>query len=247
MRVNQEKEWFESWFDTKWYHILYKNRDMQEAEVFLEHLIQNLNLNEKSRILDAACGSGRHSIFLNKKGFDVTGFDLSAQSISLAKKSENEKLHFQTADLRSFKSDQKFDVILNLFTSFGYFASVEDNVKVLQNFKNSLTAEGVLLIDFMNAKKVIKHLVLSEIKTVEGIDFELRRFVEDGKIIKEIEFLAEGELKHFQEKVSAFILEDFIKMLDSAGFKIKEIYGDYKFQPFLVESSPRLIIKAIPV
>ncbi len=80
------KNWFAKWFDTKYYHILYKDRDYQEARMFIDNITSYLNLPEKAKVLDLACGKGRHSIYLNKLGFDVVGADLSENSINEAKK-----------------------------------------------------------------------------------------------------------------------------------------------------------------
>ena len=71
----EQQNWFASWFDTDYYHILYKDRDYDEAELFMNHLTNYLNIPEGGTILDLACGKGRHSVFLNDLGFDVTGAD----------------------------------------------------------------------------------------------------------------------------------------------------------------------------
>ena len=82
----QRQEWFGKWFDSPYYHILYHDRDFQEAQQFIDNLINVLGLSKTDNILDVACGKGRHSIYLNQKGFDVTGFDLSEQNIDHVKK-----------------------------------------------------------------------------------------------------------------------------------------------------------------
>ena len=119
MSEDKHTEWFESWFDSPYYHVLYKNRDFSEAELFIDKLIQLIEPTKASRVLDLACGKGRHSIYLNKKGFDVTGIDLSEKSIACAKTAENETLHFYMHDMRKLFRTNYFDVVLNLFTSFG--------------------------------------------------------------------------------------------------------------------------------
>ena len=115
--------WFASWFDTPYYHILYKERDDHEAEFFMNSLTSFLKLPKKAEILDLACGKGRHAIYLNELGYDVTGIDLSAASIEFAKKFETDKLHFAIHDM-SISYPKKFDAVFNLFTSFGYFENV---------------------------------------------------------------------------------------------------------------------------
>jgi len=118
-----EKEWFESWFDTKYYHILYKNRDYTEAEKFISKLIDFLNPEPDSKFVDIACGRGRHSVYINRLGYSVVGYDLSEESILEAKKHSKKDLKFYTHDMRQIFRTNYFDFALNLFTSFGYFKS----------------------------------------------------------------------------------------------------------------------------
>jgi len=80
------QNWFASWFDTPYYHILYKERNYREAQIFMDNLTHYLNLPEKAKVLDLACGKGRHAIYLNQLGFEVIGADLSENSIAEASK-----------------------------------------------------------------------------------------------------------------------------------------------------------------
>lgn len=233
--------WYASWFDTPYYHILYKDRDYDEAQLFIDNLIQYLNLPEDAKVLDLACGRGRHSIYLNKLGHDVIGADLSANSIQYAKKYENENLEFVVHDMRK-PFDIKFDTILNLFTSFGYFPDEKDNLTTLKAIQESLTEYGLAVMDFMNADKVVKNLVPKEIKTVDGIEFHITRKFEDGFIFKNIKFEDKGESFDFTERVRALTLEDFEKLMDEAGIFLLDTFGNYKLQKFNKEESDRLIM-----
>ncbi len=237
----QTSSWFASWFDTKYYHILYKDRDYKEAQVFMDNLTHYLNLPEEAKILDLACGKGRHSVYLNSLGYDVTGADLSENSIKEASKSENSTLHFKVHDMRDV-CDSKYDAIFNLFTSFGYFESDDDNLTTLKAIKNSLTEYGFACIDFMNVDFVIENLVAEEVKTVENIDFHIKRYVKDNHIFKEIDFEDNGEKFHFTEKVQALRLADFEKMMEEAEIYLLDIFGNYKLQPFYKNQSERLIM-----
>ena len=96
----QDKEWFKSWFDTTWYHLLYRHRDEEEARRFMSRLTSFFPVPAGARILDLACGKGRHAAFLAEKGYEVTGIDLSGESIRTAKKMESERLRFEVADMR---------------------------------------------------------------------------------------------------------------------------------------------------
>jgi SAM-dependent methyltransferase len=235
------QNWFASWFDTPYYHILYKERNYREAQIFMDNLTHYLNLPEKAKVLDLACGKGRHAIYLNQLGFDVIGADLSENSIAEANKNSNSSLHFQVHDMREKMEDQ-FDAIFNLFTSFGYFENDADNLKTLIAIKESLTEHGFAVIDFMNVNQVIANLVPVETKTVEGIDFHIQRYVKDGHIYKEIAFKDQDESFHFTEKVQALTLQNFQDMMEEAGIYLLDIFGDYKLKKFHKTESERLIM-----
>ncbi|WP_281632022.1 class I SAM-dependent methyltransferase [Flavobacterium luteolum] len=241
---NQEgddQNWYSSWFDTPYYHILYKDRNYREAQVFMDNLTHYLNLPEKAKVLDLACGKGRHSIYLNQLGYDVLGADLSENSITEASKNSNETLHFKVHDMRE-PFEEKFDAIFNLFTSFGYFESDDDNLTTLKAIKESLSEYGFAVIDFMNVANVIENLVPEEVKTVDEIDFHIKRYVEDGHIFKEIDFEDQGRKYHFTEKVKALTLKDFQDLMDEAGIFLLDIFGDYKLKKFHKTESERLIM-----
>lgn len=239
--LKEKNTWYASWFDTPYYHILYKDRDHEEAQLFIDNLNQYLNIAEDAKVLDLACGRGRHSIYLNKLGHNVIGADLSANSINYAKQYENENLKFVVHDMRE-PFVEKFDAILNLFTSFGYFPDEKDNLITLKAIQESLNEYGLAVLDFMNVEKVIKNLVPTEVKTVEGIDFHITRKYEDGFIIKNIKFEDNGESFDFTERVRALTLDDFEKMMDEAGIFLLDTFGNYKLQKFHKEESDRLIM-----
>ncbi|PWH81563.1 class I SAM-dependent methyltransferase [Brumimicrobium oceani] len=242
--AQQKGEWFETWFDTRYYHILYQNRDFSEAERFINNLLDDLDLSKSANCLDLACGKGRHSVFINKKGFKVTGVDLSQNSISEAKPFENDSLSFDTHDMREVYKENTFDVVFNLFTSFGYFDDYEDNAKVLNSVHKMLVADGLLVIDFMNADFVLDNLVKKEVKTLDNIDFRITKSYDGRHIFKDINFSDEGKEYHFQEKVQAIKKDEFEMLLKESGFEIEKIYGDFSLSPFSKEKSDRLIIIA---
>lgn len=240
-QLKSTENWYTSWFDTPYYHILYKDRNYREAQVFMDNLTHYLNLPEKAKVLDLACGKGRHSIYLNQLGFTVLGADLSENSIAEANKNTNETLLFKVHDMRE-PFEEKYDAIFNLFTSFGYFENDEDNLTTLKAIKESLTEYGFAVIDFMNVAQVLETLVPEETKTVEEIDFHIKRYLKDGHIYKEIDFEDKGQKFHFTEKVKALTLKDFEELMEEAGIYLLDIFGDYKLKKFHKTDSERLIM-----
>ena len=239
--AKNSENWFSTWFDTPYYHILYKNRNDEEAQTFMDNITHYLNMPENGTILDLACGKGRHSIYLNKLGYQVTGVDLSENSIAIAQESSNETLQFKTHEMRD-PMNETYDAVFNLFTSFGYFDTHEDNIKTLKAIKESINEYGFGVIDFFNADFIIENLVAEETKEIDGITFHIKRSVENKKIIKEIRFEDKGESFFFTEKVSAFTLADFEEMMEEAGIYLLEIFGDYKLRKFYKSQSERLIL-----
>lgn len=237
----EQANWFASWFDTPYYHILYKDRDYAEAQHLIDNLTEYLNLPEKANVLDLACGKGRHSIYLNKLGFQVTGADLSQNSIKEAAQHQNENLKFVIHDMRE-PFEQKFDAIFNLFTSFGYFENHNDNLKTLSAIKNSLTEYGFAVMDFMNVDYVIPNLVENEVKIVDGITFNIKRYYKDNYIFKEIRFTDQDQDFFFTEKVAALTLKDFENLMEQAEIYLLDVFGDYKLNKFYSKNSPRLIM-----
>jgi SAM-dependent methyltransferase len=229
----QSTEWFESWFDSPYYHILYNHRNDKEAQQFLDQLIYYVNMPEQGTVLDMACGRGRHSKYLNSLGFNVTGIDLSVKSIQDANLSANEKLVFKVHDIRN-PVEGTYDLVLSLFTSFGYFENEKEDLQVLKGMKKAINTYGLGVLDFMNTDKVIRNLVPEEQVFRDGITFNIKRFVKDGFIIKEISFENNNQKFHFYEKVKALTLPDFEILFSKSGIDLLDVFGDYslgKYQP----------------
>ena len=240
----ERKEWFAEWFDSKYYHILYNNRNYQEAEAFLSKLIDFLKPNLSDKIIDLACGKGRHSIYLNKLGYDVTGIDLSVNSIKEASLFANEKLKFEMADLRNLPYNNAFEFGLNLFTSFGYFESDKVNIEVFSQFNKILKPNGIILVDFLNATKIYAQTNCVEAKEIEGIQFQINKKIENNRVIKTIEFSDNGNKNFYSESVQLLELSDFEKLVEQTSFKLLHVFGNYNLEPYNQELSDRLIILA---
>ena len=237
------KDWFTDWFNTSYYHILYKERNDTEAQVFMKNIVALLSLDKSTHILDLPCGKGRHAVFLNSLGYRVTGADLSKNSINLAKKHENDTLHFEVQDMRAvFKN--KYDAVFNLFTSFGYFEDDKEDLLILQNIKNGLTKEGVFVFDFLNAALVKENLVAKETKVIDNITFNISKEITKGFILKHISFFADGENHSYTERVKYLDLKKMTSYLEKVGFKVEHTFGDYHLNSFNSKHSNRLIIVA---
>lgn len=237
--------WYESWFDSPYYHILYSNRDDDEARTFIDTLLAHLEPAPTSSILDLACGKGRYSRYLAEKGFsNVVGLDLSEKSIRYARQYESERLSFYTHDMRLPYRTNYFDYIFNFFTSFGYFEQEKDDLRTLKAVANGLHRQGTFVLDFFNAQYVIDRLTGQEEKIINGIHFQIYKRLEGNRVTKNIDFVHNGTNYHFEERVRLYFPEDFDRLFAQAGLHIRERFGDYHLNPFDLKKSPRLILVA---
>jgi ubiquinone/menaquinone biosynthesis C-methylase UbiE len=241
----RKREWFETWFDSPYYHILYDHRDEKEAETFIKNLKIYLPLHGKERILDLACGAGRFAAFISKYVDEVVGLDLSENSIQQAKRNyPAQNLEFYKHDMRLPFRINYFDYVFNFFTSFGYFKRTTDNLHVLQSIYKGLKPGGTLVLDFMNTAYSIQHLKESETIVKQNIAFNIKREIKDGKILKHIQFEAKEKSYEFTESVQALLPEDFHSLLEQAGFSLTAEFGGYHLEPYDAEKSSRYIVLA---
>ncbi|WP_044206161.1 cyclopropane-fatty-acyl-phospholipid synthase family protein [Flammeovirga sp. OC4] len=239
--MQKGEEWFDQWFNTPYYHILYQNRDFNEAEQFMCALSDHLGISKNDKVLDLACGKGRHSIFLNKQGFDVEGIDLSTESIQHAHQFENDRLKFNVHDMRELYKEQEYNFVLNLFTSFGYFETEEEDLSALQMIAHSLKEGGVLVLDYFNTYKVISNLPEKTVIERPELSFNVHKFLNNRHVMKQIEFTDKGKHYIFTERVEALRKSDFLGLFEKVNLKVINIFGDYKLNSFDKETSDRMI------
>ena len=239
-----KKEWFASWFDSPYYHTLYKSHDETDARKAIDGLMRALPVQAGARILDLACGKGRHARYLAEKGYDVTGLDISESSITYARHFEHERLNFYQHDMRLPFRSNYFDAVVNFFTSFGYFAQDRDHLASLKYVALNLKPGGLLLIDYFNAEYVRSSLVRNEQKEIDGIVFHLKKNIRGPFVYKTVEFGTGGRKFVFRERVRLFSQEDLRAMMEQVGLSVTATYGSYDLSPFVLESSKRLILIA---
>lgn len=238
--------WYKSWFNSPYYHQLYFDRDEKEAALFIDKLTSHLNPRPNSRMLDVACGKGRHALQLANKGFDVTGIDLSEHSIKQALEHEKENLHFYRHDMRLPFWINYFDVALNLFTSFGYFDAERENNNAIQTISAALKKKGIFVMDYLNVGYTINHLEPYTEKEMNNIHYTITKWDDDKFFYKKIEIKEEklNYPKVFTEKVQKFTLNNFTDMFARCGLEIKEVFGDYQLNSYDYAATPRLIMIA---
>ena len=200
----------------------------------------------QSRMLDVACGKGRHSMQLAGKGFDVTGIDLSEDSIKKALENEANNLHFYQHDMRLPFWINYFDYAFNFFTSFGYFRTQREHDNAVRTIAQSLKVDGTFVMDYLNVHFSEDNNIYQSEKDIDGVNFIITKWFDETHFYKKI--VIEDEAKEepftFVERVAKFNLGDFTEMFAYQGLQIQEVFGDYNFSRYDVKKSPRLVMIA---
>lgn len=249
MGDREEQDWFEEWFDSPLYELIYSERNQGEAEKLANLIVELLPPSEFRHVLDLGCGRGRHSISLARRGYRVTGVDLSEASIRTARKRALEKgvkeVRFIRGDMRE-PFDETVDAVVNLFTSFGYFETDRENRQVLSNMFGMLRPGGRVVVDYLNSERVKSSFVPNEEGEYDGIHYSIRRYVQNQAIHKEIHFNGGEQAggRSYNERVKLYDPEWFEEAFRSVGLQPMKLLGDYEGSSFDSESSPRLLVLA---
>lgn len=242
MEQNQTIMWYKKWFDTEYYHLLYANRNEEEAHRFIKNIHNTLHLPEKSMVWDSACGKGRHCYVFHKLGYHVTGTDISPNNIRAAKENYKELAdNFFLHDMRREFYQNYFDLVLNLFTSIGYFDYLYEEQKAIHILCKACKTNGYIIIDFLNPDYLTTKIVPHETKEINRIVFNIKREIKDGFVFKHIEVIDKNNKYHFQERVRLLSFSFIEKELHKNNVKLVHTFGDYNLSEFNPKTSPRMI------
>ncbi|NTU58755.1 MAG: methyltransferase domain-containing protein [Chlorobiaceae bacterium] len=247
-RDNASREWFEDWFSNPLYLKVYHHRDSAEAELCVETILRitGTPTNSLRPVLDIACGAGRHAIAMAHLGLQVTANDLSAFLLGLAEKeAENRGLdiEFTCSDMRSISLEREFDLIVQLFSSFGYFETDEEDQAVIRNVAEMLSPEGWYVLDLINPQYLKKHIVLRTEKSVDTLSITEERELTDRNVCKTITIKdVNGDECSYSESMRLFSPAEISTLLESENLEVKFIAGDYRGHEFQENTSPRMIL-----
>jgi len=238
---SEEAGWFEQWFGEDYLHI-YQHRDEREAEHAIELIASNLAGREIHSVLDLGCGAGRHTKVLFERWWTV-GLDLSMALLKLARK-ESPSAPYVRAGMRELPfADESFDLVVNLFTSFGYFEDDREHARVLSRVCAVTQHGGTFVIDFLNAGQVRRELVPYDERVENGITIEQTRTISQDDRFVEKRIRLRGRGKEYIERVRLLSDADLERMLSAAGFDVSKRFGDYNGASWS-EDSPRTILFA---
>jgi len=232
-------EWFEEWFGEE-YLRLYPHRDDTEAERAVDLIRRTVPFRAGWRVLDVACGAGRHARAFEAVGARCTGLDLSQTLLRLARQAT--KAPLVRADMRQLPiRPGSMDLTVNLFTSFGYFDQDSQHTAALGEMIGTVRQGGWFVIDFLNPEAVRRQLVPEETLQLAGATVRVSRSVSaDGRYVCKSIRAAEG--RHFQERVRLFEPEQMSEMLKAAGVTVRFSFGDYDAGPLTLHSSRTILV-----
>lgn len=228
--------WYETAFQREYLDLYYK-RDDKSAKAEAEFTAAALGLREGSRILDIACGGGRHARALEALGHEVVGLDLSSDLLQ-----EADGVTRVRGDMRALPFVGAFDAATSFFTSFGYFDE-EGNRAVLRTASNALRSGGVYLLDYLNAIVVRTGLVPEGEEERDGVKYSVRRRIENDRVVKDVKIDRDGEALSYTESVRLYIHNELVEMLARAGLDVVKAYGDFDGSDYTTDA-PRCILVA---
>lgn len=233
--------WYEKSFQRE-YEVLYQHRDDLSARTEIHSLIQGLDLPKRGKVLDVCCGSGRHARVLDELGYEVTGVDLSSYLLDIARKKDpKNRICYEKCDIRNISYDREYDIAFNLFTSFGYFSSDEENELTIQRIVCSVKPGGYVVIDYLNPDFVKDCLVPHSKRKVGEIEIEEKRWVDDSFVYKQITYKDFQVTKKLIERVRLYSFATMKNFLEKAGVIDMILFGDYELKPYSKDSA-RMII-----
>lgn len=241
-----KQNWFEHWFDSPLHEQLYAKRDADDADRLAGLISAHFPAREYPKLLDLACGRGRHSINFARRGYQVTGVDLAPTAIERAKGKAVQagvEIDFIVGDMRQ-PLDMTFDVVVNLFTSFGYFSDEAENELPIAAMSQMVRQGGQVWIDFLNPGHVVANLVPTNSGTIPGWSYNIRRWIESGAVRKEIQLIevTTGDEQVFTEYVKLLELDWFKDISMRHGLQLHSVFGDYEGSSYDAIATPRLIM-----
>ncbi|ANU11069.1 hypothetical protein A1A1_13607 [Planococcus antarcticus DSM 14505] len=232
--------WYEEHFQTDYIKI-YQHRH-SEAENELRKLLELIPWEKGQSVLDLCCGYGRHSRYLAELGWRVTGVDLSAPLLQEAiRLTVNLPIQYMRCDMRNIPFQKEMDLVLNMFTSFGYFPQDAENEKVIEGISQSLKEGGYFIMDYLNPKFVEENLIPYSREEIGPIELIQYRKVENGHVHKNIFMISGSEEKQYEEIIKLYDLDKMMKMLTSKGLYVQKILGHYDGSEYHFQKSPRMI------
>lgn len=241
-----DNPWYTDWFGSPFYRQLLSETEGKQQLELAKNLLVKLRGNISGQLFDTACGNGSRSVGMASLGFEVTGVDLSAENISIAKQQETEKLHFFIHDLRLPFFSNYFDVAINMSPGFGFYRTRREHEAAIRTIARSLKPGGVLLLDYPNVHYTEANWPASESKEVNGTGYDIQRWQDEDLFYERINITDASLISPMEvtTKLAKFGLGDFNEILSFQGLQVQEVFGNIELAAYDVNRSSRLIIIA---
>jgi SAM-dependent methyltransferase len=241
-----DPHWYQSYFDDAVLRLYRSLLDPEEARRETAAILDWLGLPLGANVLDVGCGWGRHALLLAEAGLEVTGVDLSPAALIAAAASAREaglSIRWESRDMRVLGFEAEFDAALSLFSSLGYFLSDDEDLRVLQGIRRALRPGGLLLLETMHRDSFVSGFQPRERwEGVEGGPVEVERdFDPVAGVNRERLTWPDGRVKEHAMRIRT--ATEWVRLLEAAGFEIRELFGGWEEEP-LLPTSPVLLLLA---
>ena len=236
--------WFKEWFESPDYLTVYSHRDDEDAGKLTELILRNIKLSPNSKALDAGCGAGRYILKFTNAGFKTFGFDLSSTLLHKAKDALLEKgipVNIFRSDIRNVSVKKEFHLVLNLFTSFGYFDSDEENFSFIKDAKEFLLPDGYYVFDYFNKNYLVNNLIPASSRETGAYSIKETRSIINERVVKQIEISSNGQVNKFEESVRIYDPSTIIRNFITNGYTLDKLFGNYDGDDFNELNSERFI------
>lgn len=252
--ARSSRRWYVDFFRSGFYHSTYApmgyfGRTDEQAEF----VVQALALPAGAAILDLCCGQGRHAITLAQRGYQITGLDLCAYHLRLARQAAREarvRVRWLRADMRDISWEQEFDAVINMFTSFGYLESDEEDQKVLEGVRKALKPGGRFLIDTINREMLMRRWEpQGEEKGLDGtIRLEEREFdfLGSRQRVRVVGVYPNGSRREQTLELRLYTLTELVGMLSRAGLEFRRVWGWYDGQAYGFDTARMIVLAEKP-
>ena len=241
-------EWWKRLFETPLYFELYEAQDSKKAIREVSQAVALLSLSPPARILDVPCGYGRHAVELARRGFAVTGVDIAETQLNRAREkaaAAQARVDFRLEDARALDFEAEFDVVLNLFLSFGYFETDEEHVAMLAGIARALRPGGRFLMEFWNREYEIRYFDrfqverTGDIVEVEEWEFDHLR----GRLNwTNTAFFPDGRRESWWHSIRAYSVAEMVALFERAGLQVDAVYGGMDGQPYSIEAEAAIFL-----
>jgi SAM-dependent methyltransferase len=236
-----QKDWYETYFDENYLKI-YMNRNEEASHKELESLMAWVQWEPGQRVLDLCCGFGRHSRWLAGKGLRVTGVDLSTTLLQEAiRRTIDLDIQYMHADARKIPFDEEMDLVVSMFTSFGYFTEDQENEEVISRVSHALKPGGFFLFDYLNPGFLRLHLNPYSSSTQGEIKIDQYRSIQEPYVCKKIKIHENDKEQQYEERIKLYDLDSMTEMLKKNDLQISYLFGDYDASNYDPSESPRMI------